>query len=78
MGDYVSPNVRIVKELETQIRTGVLVPGDQIPTLAQLQADFKVSYSTVRSSILQLKAMGLVEGRQGYGMFVCEPKEWLS
>lgn len=56
--------------LEKRIRTGGWVPGERLPTEAQLGAQFAVSRAVVREAIARLKADGLVHSRQGAGVFV--------
>ncbi len=56
--------------LEKRIRSGALVPGERLPTEAQLGAQFAVSRAVVREAVARLKAEGLVESRQGVGVFV--------
>ncbi|GLT20656.1 GntR family transcriptional regulator [Zoogloea oryzae] len=56
--------------LEKRIRSGALKPGERLPTEAQLGAQFAVSRAVVREAVARLKAEGLVESRQGSGVFV--------
>lgn len=56
--------------LEKRIRSGALNPGERLPTEAQLGAQFAVSRAVVREAVARLKAEGLVESRQGAGVFV--------
>ncbi|TQS40653.1 GntR family transcriptional regulator [Cryptosporangium phraense] len=44
--------------------------GDQLPTEAELAAEYGVSRHTMRSSLLQLARAGLVETRHGSGTYV--------
>ena len=44
--------------------------GDRLPTERQLAALFKVSRPTVREAVIALEGRGLVEVRQGAGMFI--------
>ncbi len=53
-----------------QIQSGVLRPGDRLPSITQLRQRFGMSQGTVRSAMLILKAEGLVQGQQGDGVFV--------
>jgi len=64
---------RVATALRDQIRTGKLRPGDQLPTTQGLIDTYAVSYGSVRTALLILKAEGLIEGRQGEGVFVREP-----
>jgi GntR family transcriptional regulator len=61
-------------ELLTQIRSGRLHPGDQVPTEPQLMASFNVSRTTVRRALRDLETMGLIDRQPGRGSFVSEPK----
>ncbi|MGI3168793.1 FadR/GntR family transcriptional regulator [Pseudooceanicola sp. C21-150M6] len=65
----------VVQELRDKIEGGVFVVGDRLPTEAQLTERFSVSRTVVREAIATLRADGLVEPRQGSGVFVLEPAE---
>ncbi|HEY4200199.1 MAG TPA: FadR/GntR family transcriptional regulator [Devosiaceae bacterium] len=56
--------------LERQIVEGQLQAGDRLPTEAQLAASTGVSRTVVREAVASLRAAGLVESRQGAGVFV--------
>lgn len=62
--------MRVANDVREQVSSGKLKPGDRIPTIAQLREKHEVSYSSVYGAMLVLKAEGLIEGRQGDGMFV--------
>lgn len=64
---------RVAEAIREQIRTGRLKPGDQLPSIAQLKELHGVSYGSIRSAMLILKAEGLVEGRPGEGVYVRRP-----
>ncbi|MGI5215177.1 GntR family transcriptional regulator [Plantactinospora sp. CA-290183] len=63
---------RIADEIRTQIESGELAPGAQLPSTAQLRAKYDVSAGVVRQAILVLQTKGLVEGVHGLGVFVTE------
>jgi GntR family transcriptional repressor for pyruvate dehydrogenase complex len=63
---------RVVSTLREQLRSGELRPGQKLPTEQQLTATFGVSRTVVREAIAALAADGLVEPRQGAGVFVME------
>ncbi len=60
----------MIDELRRRILSGVLAPGDQLPTEQQLISTFNVSRTVVREAISVLRANGLVDPRQGRGVFV--------
>ncbi|MBW4703520.1 MULTISPECIES: winged helix-turn-helix domain-containing protein [unclassified Micromonospora] len=62
--------VRISDEIRERITSGDLQPGDKLPSIAQLCAQYGVSTQVIRSVMLTLRAEGLVEGHQGRGVYV--------
>jgi GntR family transcriptional regulator, transcriptional repressor for pyruvate dehydrogenase complex len=54
------------------IRTGELKPGEKLDSVQQLAENFQVGRSAIREALTSLRAMGLVELRQGEGTFVSE------
>ncbi|MFD0818982.1 winged helix-turn-helix domain-containing protein [Micromonospora zhanjiangensis] len=50
--------------------SGQLKPGDRLPSLSQLKAEYGVSDTVIRNVMLILKTEGLTEGRAGSGVFV--------
>lgn len=56
--------------LEAEIRAGRLAVGDKLPTEAALVQQFGVSRTVVREAVSRLKSRGLVDSRQGSGMYV--------
>lgn len=63
---------QIQHALEDDIRKGVVVPGDRLPTEAALAAHFGVHRNTVRRAIERLRQKRLVRVEQGSGTFVQE------
>lgn len=63
----------ITDELRRIIEAGLIKPGEKLDTIDQLAAQFRVGRSTVREALSQLKALGLVESRQGGGTYVKKP-----
>lgn len=63
----------VMEDIAGQIRQGVLRPGDRLPGRAELCSRYGVSSIVVRNAIQWLKAVGLVEGVAGMGIFVAQP-----
>nr|WP_247743481.1 FadR/GntR family transcriptional regulator [Shimia sp. R10_1] len=61
---------QIAKILSDQILGGELKPGEGLPTEKSLAQTFNVSRAVVREAISSLKFEGLVQTRQGAGVFV--------
>lgn len=60
----------IVADIRTSIESGQLRPGDQLPTIAQLAEQYRVSTTPVKFAMRLLEEMGLIETWQGKGMYV--------
>lgn len=60
----------IADELRRLIESSVVQPGDKLETIDRLAARYRVGRSTVREALSHLKALGLVESRQGGGTYV--------
>jgi len=65
--------LEVIEDLRTQIASGTYKPGGRLPPESQLTEQFKVSRTVVREAIAGLRADGLVEPRQGAGVFILEP-----
>lgn len=63
---------RLVAELRSQVVAGKLAAGQKLPTESRLTETYGVSRTVVREAIAALAADGLVEPRQGAGVFVVE------
>ncbi|MEZ4506657.1 MAG: FadR/GntR family transcriptional regulator [Thermomicrobiales bacterium] len=66
----VRPYEQIVRQIQDAIRDRSLSEGDRLPTERELAETFGVSRSVVREAIKVLSAQGLVEARQGSGLYV--------
>lgn len=62
----------VAKSLATTITSGGLAPGDKLPTGQQLAEQYGVSLMVIREAISSLRADGLVDSRQGSGVFVAQ------
>lgn len=65
--------VQIVDRVEHLIATGVLAPGDQLPTVRQLAAELRVNFNTIARAYRILDENGVISTQQGRGTFVLEP-----
>lgn len=63
---------RVVSSIREKILTGQYAPGAKLPTESKLTELFGVSRTVVREAVASLSADGLVEPRQGAGVFVRE------
>jgi GntR family transcriptional regulator, transcriptional repressor for pyruvate dehydrogenase complex len=61
---------QVAQALLARIESGQLKPGEKLPPEAVLSPEFGVSRTVVREAISRLKQGGLLESRQGSGVFV--------
>ena len=62
----------VAESLTEKIRSGQLQPGAQLPTEAELCAEYDVSRTVVREAVARLRSEGIVVPQQGRGMFVSD------
>jgi GntR family transcriptional regulator, transcriptional repressor for pyruvate dehydrogenase complex len=62
----------VADTIHEMIRNGQLLPGDRLDSVQQLAENFQVGRSAIREALSALKAMGLVEMKQGEGTFIRE------
>ena len=62
----------VVAAIRKQLSAGEILPGHKLPTEGQLTETFGVSRTVIREALAKLAADGLVEARQGAGVFVTE------
>ncbi|WP_068108277.1 FadR/GntR family transcriptional regulator [Tropicimonas marinistellae] len=65
---------KVRANLLDQINAGKYEPGDKLPSEARLTSEFSVSRTVVREAIASLRADGLVDSRQGSGVYVLAPE----
>lgn len=62
----------IVDQVQDLIRSGVLAPGDKLPTERALAEQLGVSRSSVREALSALEVLGMIRSRPGLGNYVAE------
>lgn len=66
---------RLADDLRQAIQSGELPGGSQLPTSATLAERYKVSMPTVRQALDVLRSEGLIDSRQGLGVYVRPPRQ---
>ncbi|MFJ7259632.1 GntR family transcriptional regulator [Streptomyces globosus] len=69
-GKTVPRYLQIAEDIVQQIRAGVLKPGDQVPSEAEMVERYGVSGGTIRKAMTEIRASGLVDTRHGKGSYV--------
>lgn len=64
---------QIAEMIRDQINQGELVPGDAVPSEAELEAEYGIARLTARRVARELREQGLVYTVQGEGTFVGTP-----
>ncbi|WP_433350137.1 GntR family transcriptional regulator [Micromonospora sp. CA-111912] len=72
MVPYVPLWRRIRQDILDRINAGILTPGEKLPTTRELAEQYDTSGVTVRKAVEFLIESGILEGRQGIGVFVAE------
>ena len=66
--------IPIYEQIKTQIialiNSGVLAPGDKLPSLRALASELSLNFNTIKKVFAQLEADGVIESRHGAGFFV--------
>jgi len=63
---------QIAAQIRAQCASGVLKPGDRLPSVRALAAELAVNQNTILRVYERLTAEGLLERRHGDGTFVAE------
>ena len=66
----VSPYQQLVQQVRRALRLGLLVQGDQLPTVKEVVAQIAINPNTVLKAYRELEHTGLVAARPGVGTFV--------
>ena len=62
--------IQITEQLIREMMSGHLMPGDRLPPERVMAADLGIAVGTLRKSLAELTARGLLERRQGSGNYV--------
>jgi GntR family transcriptional regulator len=65
---------QIIDQVKSAIATGLIEPGDRLPTVRQLAVDLSINPNTVARAYTELELTGLVETQMGSGTFVGQRK----
>jgi len=62
----------VMQDLKRKIEENILLVGERLPSVVDLAVQYQVGRSTIREALSSLKAMGLLNVRQGSGTYVRE------
>ena len=63
---------QIKVQILSLITSGVLSPGDKLPSLRTMAADLSLNFNTIKKVFAQLEADGVIVTVQGKGCFVAD------
>lgn len=68
--DNIPIYLQLKQRVVAMILDGLLAPGDAVPSVRQVAADYQLNPITVSRAYQELADEGVVEKRRGLGMFV--------
>ena len=66
----VSPYLQLIQQVRQALRLGMLIEGDQLPTVKDVVGRLAINPNTVLKAYRELEYEGLVAARPGVGTFV--------
>ena len=63
---------QIVNQVQTQVASGNLQPGDQLPTVRALAEELRVNFNTVARAYRILDEARIISTQQGRGTYITE------
>ncbi len=69
---------QIVAQIQGQLASGTLKPGDQLPTVRALATELRVNFNTVARAYRMLDEAGVISTQQGRGTYILEPPPSLA
>ena len=62
---------QIVDNFRAQIASGILQPGDKLPSVRELAAQLSINPNTIQRAYRELEVGGFIQTLPGKGCFVC-------
>ncbi len=63
---------QLIEQVETYVLKGILVAGDQMPSVRNLSLELSVNPNTVQKSYSELDQRGIIHSVPGKGCFISE------
>jgi len=64
--------IQIINQIEQQVLSGMLKPGDQLPTVRALASELGVNFNTVARAYRLLNEARIISTQQGRGTYITE------
>lgn len=62
--------IQIMEQIRDRVASGLLQPGDQLPTVRQLATDLRVNFNTVARAYRLLDEAGMISTQHGRGTYI--------
>jgi GntR family transcriptional regulator len=69
---------QVIDRVKHMVATGVLKPGDQLPTVRQLGVEMRVNPNTIARAYTELAREGVITTQQGRGTYIAEKPDAAS
>jgi GntR family transcriptional regulator len=66
---------QLIDQVQAAIATGLLRPGDQLPTIRGVAVELVINPNTVSRAYREMELRGILDTQQGTGTFVAEKPE---
>ena len=63
---------QLIDQVQAALAAGLLVPGDQLPTVRQVAVDLEINPNTVMRAYREMEIRGILDTQQGTGTFVAQ------
>jgi len=63
---------QVVNQIQSQIASGIIKPGDQLPTVRALAEELRVNFNTVARAYRILDEARVISTQQGRGTYITE------
>lgn len=63
---------QIIEQIERYVMTGILKPGEQIPSVRSLSIDLSINPNTIQKAYSELDLRGVIFSVPGKGCYVCD------
>jgi GntR family transcriptional regulator len=64
--------LQIVEQVKSMLASGVLKPGDQLPTVREVAAELRINFNTAARAYRMLHEEGVISTQQGRGTYVLD------
>jgi GntR family transcriptional regulator len=64
--------LQIIQQVKRRVATGILKPGERLPSVRELAETLRVNPNTVAKAVSELERDGIVETRRGSGTFILD------